>query len=110
MRTLALSCCMFALPSLCFAYNGQIINRQVTDAVTQANVKVVADGAARVMGNQYLYLAAPQCTPPDFSQQRTTPNMIEYRIQADQRFCTCVDKLSSGEISEPIRQLARLHC
>src|SRR3954469_22443541 len=60
--------------------NTYTVNPQVTDAVTQANVKVLADGPAMAMGTIYQSLA--QATGLMFQNAVTTQNSQNILQQA----------------------------
>jgi hypothetical protein len=57
MRMSYLACLMSSLmalaPSVAWSGSGQVVNPQITDAVTQTNVKVVGEAPGQSMGSLY---------------------------------------------------------
>jgi hypothetical protein len=67
------------------------VNDQVTDAVTQSNVKVLAEGPAMAMGALYQSLAHAT----GILYENSTSNQMQSAILAQAVTTTCVAKLYS---------------
>lgn len=69
------------------------VNSQITDAVTQANVKVLADSPAMAMGN--LFQATSQAL--SLAMQNAVANQQDGNSLADAVLSRCVEALLGGQ-------------